>query len=97
MKEPAFKSYLFTYFGLLGLLLLNTLIAYINLGWFSTVIAIGLAIVMACLVAGILMHGFYENKIVHIIIAGAVIFLLIMMTNTLGDYFTRGWLGVPGK
>jgi cytochrome c oxidase subunit 4 len=89
---PTWKTYLFTYFGLLGLLLINTLIAFVNLGGWGTVIEIGLATIMACLVAGILMHGFYEAKIIQIIIAGGVIWFLIMMSLTLNDYFTRGWL-----
>lgn len=92
MTGPSWKSYLFTYLGLLALLLVNTLIAFVNLGWFSTVIAIGLATVMACLVAGILMHGFFEARLVQIIIAGGVIWFLIMMSLTMNDYFTRGWL-----
>jgi cytochrome c oxidase subunit 4 len=92
MSGPNWKTYLFTYFGLLALLLVNTLIAFINLGWFSTAIEIGVATVMACLVAGILMHGLYEAKIIQIIIAGGVIWFLIMMSMTIGDYYTRGWL-----
>lgn len=97
MNGPTRKTYLFTYLGLLALLLVNTLIAFVNLGWFSTVIEIGLATVMACLVAGILMHGFYEAKIIQIIIAGGIIWFLIMMSLTMNDYYTRGWLSFPGK
>ena len=66
MNVPGPKTYIFTYLGLLGLLLINTLVAYINLGVFSTVIAIGIAIIMALLVAGILMHGFFDAKLVPI-------------------------------
>ena len=92
MSEPTWKTYLFTYIALLALLLVNTLIAFLNLGAFGTVIEIGLATIMACLVAGILMHGFYQMRLVQIIIAGGVIWFLIMMSLTLNDYFTRGWL-----
>ena len=92
MTEPNGKTYLFTYLGLLGLLLVNTLLAFIDLGAFSTIIEIGLATVMACLVAGILMHGFYEEKLIQIIIAGGIIWFLIMMSLTMNDYYTRGWL-----
>lgn len=92
MSEPTWKTYLFTYIGLLALLLVNTLIAFINLGAFGTVIEIGLATAMACLVAGVLMHGLYQMRLVQIIIAGGVIWFLIMMSLTLNDYFTRGWL-----
>ncbi len=92
MNGPNWKIYVFTYLGLLALLLVNTLIAFVDLGAFSTVIAVGLATVMACFVAGILMHGFYEAKVIQIIIAGGVIFFLIMMSLTMNDYFSRGWL-----
>ena len=40
MTGPTWKTYLFTYFGLLALLLVNTLIAFVNLGAFGTVIEI---------------------------------------------------------
>ncbi len=97
MSGPTWKTYLFTYFGLLALLLVNTLIAFVNLGGFGTVIQIGLATVMACLVAGILMHGFYQAKVVQIIIAGGINFFLLMVALAMNDYFTRGWLPFPGK
>ncbi len=99
MTEPHLKpkSYVFTWLGLLGLTLLNTLIAFLNLGPFSTIIAIGIAAIMASLVAGFLMHALYDAQIIRVILAGGVIWFLIMITLTLGDYGTRGWLPFPGK
>lgn len=97
MTGPTWKTYLLTYLGLLALLLVNTLIAFVNLGAFGTVIEIGLATVMACLVAGILMHGFYQSRVIQIVIAGGVIWFLIMMSLTMNDYFTRGWLAFHSK
>jgi cytochrome c oxidase subunit 4 len=99
MNEPALsrKQYTFTWLGLLGLTLLNTLVAFLDLGKWNTLIEIGIATIMASLVAGFLMHGFYETKVVRVVIAGAVIWFLIFMTLTLNDYMTRGWLPFPGK
>ena len=99
MKEPALsrKQYTFAWLGLLGLTLLNTLIAFVNLGVWNTVIEIGIATIMASLVAGFLMYALYETKVVRIVVAGGVIWFLIFMTLTLGDYMTRGWLPFPGK
>ena len=82
---------------LLGLTLLKTLIAFVNLGVWSTVIEIGIATIMACVVAGFLMHAFYETNLIKLIIAGAVIWFLILISLTLGDYMTRGWLPFPGE
>ncbi len=99
MNEPtlARKTYTFAWLGLLGLTLLNTLIAFINLGPWSTVIAVGIATIMASLVAGFLMHALFEAKIIRIILAGGVIWFLILVSLTLTDYITRGWLPFPGK
>ncbi|MFZ0591730.1 MAG: hypothetical protein WAM39_14790 [Bryobacteraceae bacterium] len=99
MNEPALtrKAYTFAWLGLLGLTLLNTLIAFVNLGPWSTVIAVGIATIMASLVAGFLMHALYEAKIIRVILAGGVIWFLILVSLTLTDYITRGWLPFPGK
>jgi len=99
MNEPALslKKYTLAWLGLLGLTLLTTLIALVDLGIWSTVIEIGIATIMASMVAGFLMHAFYESKLIKLIIAAAVIWFLIMISLTLGDYMTRGWLPFPGK
>ena len=99
MKEPALslRSYTFTWLGLLGLTLLNTLVAFVNLGVWNTVIAIGIATIMASLVAGFLMHALYESSVVRVVLAGGVIWFLIFVSLTLGDFMTRGWLAFPGK
>ena len=99
MNEPALslKKYIFAWLGLLGLTLLTTLIAFVNLGVWSTVIEIGIATIMASMVAGFLMRAFYEAKLIQIVIAAALIWFLVMISLTLGDYMTRGWLPFPGK
>ncbi len=99
MIEPSIsrKSYTFAWLGLLGLVLLNTLIAFLNLGPWNMIIAVGIATVMASIVAGFLMHALYDSKVVRIVLAGGVIWFLIFVSLTLTDYMTRGWLGVPGK
>ena len=45
----------------------------------------------------IFMHALYETKLVRVIMAGGVIWFLIMISLTLGDYLTRGWMPYPGK
>ncbi|HWF48394.1 MAG TPA: hypothetical protein VG168_15410 [Bryobacteraceae bacterium] len=99
MSEPALsrKTYVFVWLALLGLTLLNTLIAFVNLGTWNTVIAIGIATIMACLIAGFLMHALYESMVIRIILAAAVIWFLFLLSLAVGDYATRGWLPFPGK
>jgi cytochrome c oxidase subunit 4 len=91
------KTYLLTYVALLALTLLTVLLGYLNLGPFSMVIAIVIAALQACLIAGFFMQGRYERVLVRVAAGVGVVWLLIMMTLTLTDYITRGWLPFPGK
>ncbi len=99
MKEPvvSIKTYTLTWLALLALALATTLVGFLNLGPFSMGIAILIATAKAALVVAFFMHGRYESKLVRVIIAAGVVWFLIMVSNTAGDYITRGWLPVPGK
>lgn len=99
MKQPIVsrKTYAFTWLALLALALTTTLIGFINLGPFNMIIAITIATAKACLIASFFMHALYENKVVRVVLAGGVLWFLIMVSLTLGDYMTRGWLPFPGK
>ncbi|HTX39967.1 MAG TPA: hypothetical protein VME43_33340 [Bryobacteraceae bacterium] len=55
------------------------------------------ATIKATLIASFFMHALLEKKLVKLVIAGAIAWFLILVTLTLGDYITRGWLPFPGK
>ncbi len=99
MKQPilSIKTYAFTWLALLALVLATTLIAMVDLGGFTMIIAIAIATAKASLIAAFFMHALYEGKVVRIILAGGVLWFLIMLSLTLGDYVSRGWLPFPGK
>lgn len=91
------RKYLFTYVALLVLTLATTLVAYVDLGWATMLIAILFALAKATLIASIFMHVLYEGKLVKLVIAGAVIWFVILVSLTINDYLTRGWIGFGGK
>lgn len=99
MSKPvvSFRAYTLTWLALLTLALATTLIGMLDLGAFSMPIAILIATAKASLVVAIFMHGRYESKLVKVIMAAGIVWCIIMFTNTLSDYMTRGWLPVPGK
>ncbi len=100
MKQPvvSIRTYTWTFLALLTLALATTLIGFLNLGPFSMVIAVAIATAKAILIAFFFMHAFYESKVIRVILAGGVIWFLIMVSLTLGDYLTRGWvLKLGGK
>ena len=94
MKEPvvSIKTYTWTFLALLALVLATTLIAFLDLGPFTMVIALTIATIKAVLIASFFMHALYESKVIRVIVAGGVIWFLIMVSLTLGDYMTRGWV-----
>jgi cytochrome c oxidase subunit 4 len=91
------KTYAFTLIALLALTLLTSLLALVDLGKFSFIAGVAIAAVKASLIASFFMHALYETKLVRVIMAGGVIWFLIMISLTLGDYLTRGWMPFPGK
>ena len=82
-----------TFLSLLGLTLLTTLLGFVDMGPFNTGVAIALAAVKACLIAMFFMHALYESGLVRIVMAGGLIWFLILISLTLSDYASRNWLG----
>ena len=91
------KTYAFTLIALLALTLLTSLLALVDLGKFSFIAGVAIAALKASLIASFFMHALYDTKLVRVIMAGGVIWFLIMISLTLGDYLTRGWMPFPGK
>ena len=73
------------------LLALTWIIGYINLGMFNVVIALAIAVIKALLVALFFMHIKGSSRLLHLAMCVGVVWLLIMLSLTLTDYFTRGW------
>jgi cytochrome c oxidase subunit 4 len=99
MRPPpvSVKQYAYVFLALLALVLITTSIGFLDLGPFTMVIATTIACIKACLIAAFFMQALYEYKIVRVIICGGVVWFLIMVSLTLGDYMSRGWLPFPGK
>ncbi|HEY7390449.1 MAG TPA: hypothetical protein VH640_18170 [Bryobacteraceae bacterium] len=99
MTEPilSFKSYFLAYVAMMGLLLLNVLLAFINMGWVNMFVALVIATMQAALLALVLMHGLFEKVLVRLVIGGSLLWFMILVTLTFADYITRGWVPVAGK
>ena len=78
--------------ALMLLLALTWIIGYINLGMFNVIIALAIAITKALLVALFFMHIKGSSRLLHLAMTVGVIWLVIMLSLTLTDYFTRGWV-----
>ena len=91
MSEPVVsrRSYLFTFLSLLGLTVVTTVLGYVDMGPMNTVVAVALAAVKASLIAAFFMHALYESRLVRVVLAGGVIWFLILISLTMMDYVSR--------
>ncbi|PYL55752.1 MAG: hypothetical protein DMF29_00775 [Verrucomicrobia bacterium] len=86
------KTYLRTCAGLLALLGLTWMIAYVDLGPFNLIAALAVAIIKAILIALFFMHIKGSSRLLHLAAVAGLMWLLILISLTLSDYFTRGWV-----
>jgi len=91
------RTYILNYLALLFLTALTTAVSFLDMGPFNTVAAIGIAGAKALLIAFFFMHLVDSPALVRVVAIGALIWFSILMSLTLGDYVTRGWLPIPGK
>ncbi|HEY7389452.1 MAG TPA: cytochrome C oxidase subunit IV family protein [Bryobacteraceae bacterium] len=91
------KTYAAVLVTLLALTVITTLVAFVDLGNFSVVVALAIAVTKMLLVALFFMHVRYSTKLTRLVIVGGLLWLAILLLLTLSDFFTRGWLGTPGR
>lgn len=91
------KTYFIIYGALLGLMFLTLGAALVDLGPANFVVAMGIATVKMLLILLYFMHVRYSDKLTWVFSTAAFFWLVIMVVGTLNDYFTRGYLNVPGK
>ncbi len=99
MNEPITPkiTYIITGVILLVLTLTTYLVAFINLGPWNTVVALGIAAVKAILIILIFMQARFSHGITRVVMGAGLLWLGILIIGTMDDIVTRGWLGVPGK
>jgi cytochrome c oxidase subunit IV len=88
--EP--KVYVWTCIALLALLASTWMIAYVDLGPFNLIVALAVAITKAMVIALFFMHIKGSSRLLHLAAIAGVIWLLFLISLTLGDYSTRGWV-----
>ena len=91
------STYYAVYAALMVMLLATVGAAYVDLGPFNFLLTMIIAVVKAVLIALIFMHVRYSERLVWIFACAAFFWLAILIGMSLNDYFTRGWLNIPGK
>jgi cytochrome c oxidase subunit 4 len=91
------RTYILVFLALISLTALTTAVSFVNLGDFSVVAALAIAVCKMLLVALFFMHVRHSNKLTKLVLAGAMVWLGILIVLTLTDFATRGLAGVPGR
>lgn len=91
------KTYVLVFVGLIFLTVATTAVAFVDLGPFSVVAALGIACCKMLLVALFFMHVRHSTKLTRLVVLGGLLWLAILLLLTLGDVMSRGWVGVPGR
>jgi len=89
------RTYLYTFVALLFLAGLTTAVAFVDLGRFNTVIAMGIALVKMILVLLIFMHLRYSAKLVRVVFIAGFFWLALLIGLTMTDYGSRSWIPDP--
>ena len=84
-----------TYIMVFAALLVGTAItvgaAFIDLGIFNPVVALGIACTKAVIVILFFMHVKYQSKLVKMTVGAGFFTFLVLITMTLTDYMSRAW------
>lgn len=90
-------AYYTVFLSLIVLTVVTVVIARVDLGAMNTPIALAVAGLKASLVILIFMGVKWNTPLTKVVAASGFVWLIILFGITMGDYLTRGWLGVPGR
>ncbi len=69
----------------------------VGIPFLNDLVAMAIAIGKAGLVVWFFMHVRHSTPLTKLVVVSALLWLVFLVALTLGDYDTRGLLGVPGK
>jgi cytochrome c oxidase subunit 4 len=85
------KTYGLILLALLVLTATTTGAAFINMGIFSPIVALGIACIKAVLVILFFMHIRYSSRVMMLTVGAGFFTFLVLITMTLCDYISRSW------
>jgi cytochrome c oxidase subunit IV len=88
--ENPVKYYIGVFLLLMVFTALTVAVAYYDLGSLNALVALTIAVIKATAVVMIFMHVRWSSRLTQVIVVASVFWLLIMLSFTISDYFTRG-------
>lgn len=91
------KMYVAIFLALMAGTAITVAVAYLDLGFFNTAVALGVAVTKATLVVLYFMHVRWASRLTWVVILGSLFWLILLFAIGMTDYLSRGWMGVPGR
>ena len=88
------RTYVLIWLTLTILTFVTFYVSTINLGPFNIVVALGIAAFKMTLVIWFFMHVRTDSPLTKLFVFAGFFWMAILLTFTLGDYFSRDWM--PG-
>lgn len=85
------RVYYSIFAALLVLTAITVWVAHVDLGLWSDLVAMTIAVAKAMLVVLFFMHLRYSDHLVWIFAAAGALWLVILIGITISDYLSRGW------
>ena len=89
------KVYIGIFLTLMVLTAVTVAVAYVDLGQFNKVVALGIASFKATLVVLYFMHVKYASRLTKLVVVSGFFFLAILLGLTMSDYGSRRWVNPP--
>jgi cytochrome c oxidase subunit 4 len=90
-------TYALVFLALIAATIITTAVAFVDLGPFSVVVALAIAICKMLLVVLFFMHVRHSTKLTKLVLVGGVLWFFILIGMTYTDFGSRTWMGVPGR
>jgi len=85
------RIYIAVWATLLAMTLITTLVAFVDLGRFNTVVALSIATFKASLVVLFFMGARYTPRLTKVVIICGIFFLALLLSFSIVDYLSRLW------
>lgn len=91
------RVYYLVFATLIVLTWVTALVSTVDLGRWNIFVALAIAIMKASLVVLFFMHVKYSTRLTKMVVISGLFWLILLLFITMSDFWTRGWIGVPGR
>ena len=91
------RTYVIIYVALMLFLAATVGASFLPLGRAHLPVAMTIATIKAVLIVLFFMHVYYSSRLTWVVSVASFLWLGLLLAFLIADYFSRGWLDIPGK